>query len=1066
MLNLTKISIKRPVMIKMIFISIAIIGIISWFKIPVELLPNIKVPVITVMTEYSNITSNDVESLVTIPMEEAFGTIEGLRNIDSYSMDGLSIVHLKFFWGTNLDIAAIDVKEKTNLIKSNLPNDLGHITVTKYDPMASPLITIGVFKDDLSDNLDQKLINNIKNIFERIPGVGVVKTLGENEHEIIISVDQSKLYAYQLSISDVVRKVQQSNFDFPGGEIKRGTRQFRIRTIGQFKNISDILNVTVSISDSGSPIYLKDIASVSEEVKEASGSFSVDDSKGIGISIYNTADSNAVEVSEAIEDSLKKIQYSIYPGLKFIEVFDKADYIKNSITSLKWTLVFGGFLAFCVLALFLKSISIAFVIILVIPVSILSVFFLMYISNISLNLMSLGGLALGVGILVDNGIVILENIVRKENNSGNFNDAIVKGSHEIQNPIIASTFAQIIVFAPIFFVKEITAKIFLQLAITICFSMLFSVFISLMLTPVLLSQIAQFRSNKSTNKKRKLLLEKKSLNHYNNINSALSFKFTENLERLYLKVIEYLLKYRKILLISSIIITIIGFSLTRLLDKKLFPTVRSESFIVQVELPIGSPISKSIEVSHNISNYIKSNYKIKNTITEIGYNRKDILLKSMPNSSSNISRIRVIKSNEFKYDIENIGYNITKILNDKNIKISIFNDVNIFDIFNENNSSPEIIELKGNNYYVLESLAKKLITELNDRHILNNFDTNYPDLIPEIQLNIHSETASLYGISNMQIADTLHNSIEGEIASLFKINDTEIPIRVKLKNSNIDTIEKLKNIFIESQKNYRSSSLFDEKYTNRNRKIRVRLQDVADINYADRFSHIFRRNNEKTIIISGDYNDDIDHDSNNIIRSIIDKTKLPINYSASLSEAIYQKQKTFGTLLKMIGVSIFLIYIMLSSFFESIFKPFIIMISIPFSFMGPIFALIIFGLPISLGVYIGFIMLGGIAANNSILLVDSIDRYLKLDKNISEAILSGACSRLRPIIMTATTTIIALLPLAINRSSGFEFSSPLALTVISGIISTSIMTLIVIPVLYFTIIKSNLGFWRWTPKAG
>ncbi|MBP1741318.1 MAG: multidrug transporter [Deltaproteobacteria bacterium] len=478
---MTRFALDRPVTVLMAFLAIVLLGFISLQRLSLELLPSLNYPQITVLTSYENVAPPEIESLLSKPIEEAVGTVQGVRSVTSVSKEGVSLVTLDFEWGTETTLSALDVREKIDVIRDALPRDVGNPIIIKFDPASFPILTLGVSGKGSPQELTRIVSEEIKQKLERIPGVALARISGAVEREVLVSVDQGRLYAYGIPISAVVERLKEANFNFPGGSIELGRSEIRVRTVGQFKTLTDLEQVVMTKGGGKVPVFLRDLATVTDSFKDRTSSFFVNGEASIGVSVFKQADSNTVRVAEEVLQTVKKLQRDLSSKVSIVVVHNQATFIQEAISDLESSGILGGLLAFGVLLLFLGSLRSALIIAAAIPISVLGAFALMYMAGISLNIMSLGGLALGVGMLVDNGIVILENIDRHKKHSSSLYEAALTGAVEMKNPVLASTFAHIIVFLPILFVRGLAGKFFTQLALTISFSLLISIVVALAL---------------------------------------------------------------------------------------------------------------------------------------------------------------------------------------------------------------------------------------------------------------------------------------------------------------------------------------------------------------------------------------------------------------------------------------------------------------------------------------------------------------------------------------------------------------------------------------------------------
>jgi HAE1 family hydrophobic/amphiphilic exporter-1 len=1038
-MKVTKFALDRPVTVLMAFLAVVLLGIISWQRLELELLPSMDYPQITILTSYENVAPSEIESLVSKPIEEALGTVKGVKRITSMSKEGVSLVTLDFEWGMDTNLSALDVREKIDGIKDSLPRDVENPIIIKFDPSSFPILTLGISGgEDLSD-LTRIASDEIKQKLERIPGVALARISGGVEREILVSVDQGRLFAYGIPIANVVERLRDANFNFPGGKIEKSRSEIRIRTMGQFESLKDLEKIVVAKGKGKSPVFLRDVAEVSDTFKDRTSSFMINGKRSIGISLFKQAESNTVRVADAVCREVEGLQKGLNPKITIIVVYNQAEFIKDSLSDLKLAGILGGILAFLVLLLFLHSFRSAMIIATVIPISILGSFALMYMAGISLNIMSLGGLALGVGLLVDNGIVILENIHRHRQSIPSVYEAAIVGSDEMQNPVIASTLAHIIVFLPIVFIKGLAGNFFSQLALTISFSLLISILVALMLNPMLEARRLSFRR-----------IPPDASEPFSGITARIAeflgktvhvilspfwrsadrgMKFTEDF---YLTLLSLALKNRKKVLLLTMIILMVSISLTRIMGKEFIPAVDQGSFIIQVTTPPGTTLEATESVASQIVEIVSEEPEVKDVFVNIGYDKREKAEKALGEVKVNVAKLTVILDEERKRSVEGLVNTVRpKIAKISKKELEYILNQDIVQLLRQKQKAPEILEIRGPALETLKGLTNDVKNKLKDVKGPKDVKSSLGDDEPEIQISVDREKAASFKLTVKEIADTIKTSVEGEVATQFHDAEQEVDIRVRLRDEDRKNIPDLEKILIHTPL-----------------KSDIPLRKVASISLAKSLQQIQRRDLNRVSVISANISGVKFSKCLDEVKNVIGKISLPRNYFVSISSEQEEMNRSFRNLLFALILSILLVYMLLSSLFESFLDPFIIMFAVPLAAVGVILILFLTGSSISLGVYIGAIVLGGIVVNNSIILVDYTNKLRKKGISHEEAVVEGGRVRLRPILMTALTTVLGLVPLAIGFGKGAEIRTPLAITVIGGLTTSTLMTLIVVPVVY------------------
>jgi len=1029
--RLTRFALHRPVTVLMAFTAIIIFGLISWQRLPLQLMPTIDFPQLTVLTTYENVAPPEIEELVSKPIEEAVGTVTGVKRIASVSKEGVSIVTADFDWGTDIDIATLNVREKVDLIKGSLPRDIEYPIIVKYDPSSAPIMTLGISgRTDLPE-LTKIAAEQIKPRLERIKGVAIARLSGAVEREIHVSVDQGRLYAYRIPLSAVVEKLRLANFNFPGGKIEEANNEIRIRTIGKFDKVADIENVVLSRqTEKSPPIFIRDVAAVQDTLKEKTSSFTINNKESIGISIFKQADGNTVEIAKAVLELLDELQPRLGEKANMRVVYNQSSFIQNALSDLQWAGVVGGVLAFLVLFLFLGSFRSAIVITTAIPISVIGAFSLMYSSGLTLNMMSLGGLALGVGLLVDNGIVILENIHRKKETGVSGEVAILNGAAEMQNPVLASTFAHIIVFLPIIFVHGMAGKFFFQLALTISFSLLMSILVALLLNPVLESQMRLGGSNRQGAQTpfwgsilKRIIRPVHLLPE--NINRGI-----KTLETLYVNLLLIFLKKKKTLLFATLLVLAASVLTIPLLGKEFIPYVDQGNFLIKVTTPHGSSLPSTEAMLMKMGKILSQEPEVKDLYVNIGYDRNDQTERALGETQTNVALINVILDKHRKRPV-------TEFVDDIRNKLSAIDDVETEYILNQDianwikQKTPEILQISGTDPEIIKSLTKQAVARLKRVPYLKDVQSDIGEEESEIRITVNREKASLYKLNVKAIADTVKLAIDGDVASKYQDANQEVDIRVRLRDQDRSNISKVGKLLLHTPLG-----------------TDIPLEEVASLVTSKRLPVINRRDMSKVAVLSANI-------TGTTYSKAIEKAKYatadldpPPDHFITFSDQHQEVESSFKDLAFALSLSILLVYMLLASLFESLLYPFIIMFAVPPAIIGVVLILFITGASISLGVYIGTIMLCGIVVNNSIILVDYTDSLRKKGLHMKAAVIEAGRVRLRPIIMTAMTTILGLAPLAMGFGSGSEIRSPLAITVIGGLASSTFMTLIIVPVIY------------------
>ncbi|NQU95643.1 MAG: efflux RND transporter permease subunit [Candidatus Omnitrophica bacterium] len=1029
-MSLPEFSIRRPVTTVMIFAGILLFGFISLSRLPQELFPPITYPQLTVVTTYENAAPEEIETLITKPVEEAIGTVSGLRRVKSISKEGLSLVMAEFGWSQNMDFAALRMREKIDLIKERLPRESEEPLVMKYNPFEMPIMVLSVIGDRSPQAIREISRRIIKDELEKIEGVASATITGGLEREIIVEVDQGRLRAHNVPLMNVARSIADANLNYPAGTIKESFYEYLIRTIGEFEHVNEIQEIAVKvekdepegrgedeekkskISKTKKIVLLKDVGTVTDTVKERTSFSRYKGEENISVSIQKQAQVNTLQVVNRVKEALDFIRAEAPDDIKIQIVSDQSKFIKDAINGVRDAAFQGGILAFLVLLLFLRNVRSSIIVTFSIPISIIAIFTLMYWGKLSINMMSLGGLALGVGMLVDSAIVVLENITRHKELGEDDKAASITGANEVSNAITASTLTTVVVFFPMVFVVGIAGQIFKQLAFTVIFSLVASLFVALTLIPLLVS-----RKDRNTERKSSEVSTQKDF-------ALLSF---------YGNMLSNFLRVKKIGLFVVLLIFLGSLFLFIPLDKELMPKVDQGQFTVKVDLPSGTRLEVTDRVARRIEDYLLGLPYVEDINSIVGSTKgkeaKDVLQRLGSHQAEirlTLKKKRKIKTQEA---VQNIKSHLEVIgIEDANVDFIL--QESIFSAAVEE-STPIIIEIKGQNMPILTKITEKLMKKVEKIKGVYGVKTDMPEPSPEAKVFINKDKASLYNLSVFDIAQTAQIGLKGYIASQLKEKGQEIDIRVRLREKDRDDFNKLSRLQVHSPDGHV-----------------VPLFTVAKFGKGKGPSEIKRLDQERTILILANIFKRPLKDVISDITKAINKLDIPEDFTVKLAGESEEMNESFNSLIFALVFSIILVYMIMAAQFESFFQPFIIMVTVPLSIIGVVLALFITGTSVNVVAFLGVIMLGGIVVNNGIVLIDYVNLLRAQGKSVYDSVVEASKARLRPILMTAMTTILGLVPMALAIGEGSELRSPLAISVIGGLFVSTFLTLLVVPAIY------------------
>lgn len=1032
-MNLSRTSVNRPVTTLMFMLIAILLGSVGLSLLPIDLYPEMEIPVAIVSVNYSGAAPEEIETLITKPIEQSIASVSKLKNLSSFSREGNSIVVAEFESSADMDLAALEMREKVDLIKGILPDDASTPMVLKIDPNAQPIIQLGISSSMEEGKLQTLVEDELTSRFERIEGVASVSTYGGNEKEVRIEIDQEKLAGYQLTLMQIQNILKAENLNLPGGKVNKGNVELLARTTGEFNTVDDIKNVPIVLK-SGEIIKLSDIADIQLDYKEKDSLIRVNQKSALGIGITKQSVANTVKVAEKVLAEIDAIEKD-YPQIDIVVGVDQSEFINKSITNVTQNAVVGGVLAVLVLYLFLRNVRSTFIVGIAIPVSIISTFALMYFGGLTINLISLGGLALGIGMLVDNSIVVLENIYRFREEGLSRKEAAILGAKEVGMAVFASTMTTVAVFLPIVFVEGFTAIVFKQLSFTVTFSLLASLVISLTVVPMLSSKIlkvGEVKERKHTGVSLGKLLD-------------LFSKFIDRLAKFYEKILNFTLHHRKTTIFVGLAIFISSIALVGIVGGEFFPKEDEGMFTVNIEVPFGTSLEDTDKIVTEVEEIVKSIPEKEKFFAMVS---SDIGFSTTASNSSTI--IAALK------DQKDRKRSTEEVVNEVRERVSVIPgaDISVNESSSMRGGGPESaaieIEIKGDDIKLLKSIGQdfeKIVKSIPGTAEVRS-DTEEGE--PEVRVMLNREVASFYGITTYDMANILKAAVDGVKATSFRFDGDEIDVNISLNDDVKKSIENMKQILIKSP----TGTL-------------VPLGQVANIEYGNSPTQIKRINQIRTVTISSQLSGRDLKSVTNDIKNKLNDYQLPSGYQYNFTGQQEDMMEAFTSLIKALILSIILVYMILASQFESLLHPFTVMLSVPFALSGGFIGLFLTGRSLSVPSFIGIIMLAGIVVNNAIVLVDYINQLRNKDMDRENAILQAAATRLRPILMTTLTTVLGLSPLALGIGEGAATQAPMATVVIGGLLLSTVLTLSFIPVVYtiFDDIHAKIASSRKRRKA-
>lgn len=1002
-MKLVNTSVKRPVGVIMIVLAVLALGLVSVRSLAIDIFPKIDLPVAVVATSYEDAAPEEVENLVSEPIESALSSVEGIDTVQSQSQSGSSLVLMMFKNGTDLDQALLDVREKIDQVKGMLPDRTGDPNVMRFSPEQMPVMWVGLSGKDPA-SLSQIADDQIVPAFERQSGVASVSIEGEKEREIQLILDQAKLEQYAVSPQNIIESLNSSNKSASVGNIEKGDKNLQLRVTGEFESLDDIKQTIVQ-TEAEATVHVEDLAEVKDTYKEPSTETLVNGDPSMVLSIMKTSDGNTVDVADNIKDSMEALKDDLPSDVNLDVVIDTSEFIQMSIDSVLENILIGGAISVFILLLFLKSIRATFVIALSIPIAIIATFGLMYFTGQTLNVLSLGGLALGIGMMVDSSIVILENIYSYRQRGYSLFDSATKGASELAPAVIASTTTTLVVFLPIVYVEGIASDLFTPLALAVSFSLIASLVVAVTVVPMLSSKLLS-----------KVIDKEQGRRYWFD-------RFLGRVNDVYRSILRWVLKYRKTTITGTIIAVIASLSLIPFIGAEFIPSSDQGELSIEVETPAGSSLKQTEDVVEKVNDKL-SPYEdvIEMSYASIGgdefggenENTASFTMQLIPASDRDKTTTDIIQ--DMDKDLADIpGADITVSAMEEGMGMG----------------DPINIELSGPEHDELSDLADQIVDNISDVKGVYNPESSASEGVPQLTIEVDKEKAATYGLTQEQITGQIELQFTGQLATQYSEEGHEMDVTLLYPEEERSSISDLEDMKIQTPTG-----------------TSIPLMEIADFKEQQGPVQLLRQNQQPQMNVTSEV---VDRDLSSVVNDIeaeLEKMDLPEGYSYHIGGEAEDMAESFSDLALALIFSIFLVYAVMAIQFENFLFPLIIMFSMPATIIGVVVGLFVTGLPLSIPAFIGIIMLAGIVVNNSIVLVDYINILRRRGMDTYEAILVAGPNRLRPILMTTLTTILAMVPLGLALGEGSEMQQPMAITIIFGLGISSIFTLLLIPVVY------------------
>lgn len=1007
-MNLPRLSIGRPVAVVMMCALVVVLGIIALTETPLEMMPDIQFPVVAVVTTYEGAGPREVENLVTRPIEEAVASISGLKGIQSTSRRGTSMVLAQFEWGRDMDFAALDVREAVDRVRSLLPSDADAPLVLKFDPSAIPIMAITLGGDMHPAALRRYAEDVVKPVLERLDGVASVSVMGGLEREIQVTLHPGRMQVYGVSLDQVRGIIQGENIDVPGGTGTFREREYIVRTTGQFQNLEELADLQVPAGRSGL-IALRHIAEVRDTYKDEEVFTRLNFQPAVGLSVQKEDAANTVQVARRVRDALASIMEEGNGSLRSQIVFDQAEMIEDSLMNVARNGAVGALIAGLVLLYFLRDVRATMVVAAAMPLSIVSAFVLLYFSGMTLNLISMGGLALGVGMLVDNGIVVLENIFRHRTLGLSAAEAAETGTNEVAMAITASTITTAAVFLPVVFTQGIARELFQDMAVTVAFTLAASLLVALTFVPLLASgMLRQAPDRKGSG-------------------DTAAAAVAGPMQDRYGRLLGWCLRRPRLTMAVVIVLLVLSLAFLPRIGGEFLPPSDIGIVNVTIELPVGARREDTDRVTQELERRIATLPEVEYIYARIGSSETFQLGGAQPERA--IIQVTLLPLAERSRSVFEIAEVIRTWGADvPGATVSATVESGMGGGFS---GAPIEIEVRGDDEDVLTAVADQVADIV--RHIpgTREVKTSVQDQRPEYRIELRRARARELGLSVPQVAAAVRAAVDGDVATRYRTGGDEIDVRLRLGRGTADDLEQLRHVPVATT----AAGI-------------VPLGDVVNFTPTASPSELERRNQSRVVTVTAAL---FGRDLGSVMADIaagVRQLALPAGVDIRFEGEAQQMEEAFGDLGRALVLGVFLVYAILAAQFNSYRHPLVIMFTVPLAAIGVVLGLLVTGHRFNVPSLIGLIMLAGIVVNNAIVLVDYVNTLRARGVDRDAALVEAGRTRLRPVLMTTLTTVLGMIPLALGIGEGAEMQAPLATVVIFGLTFSTVLTLVVVPIMY------------------
>ncbi|MCC7007634.1 MAG: efflux RND transporter permease subunit [Acidobacteria bacterium] len=1021
-MSIPRVAIERPVTMFMISAVIVLLGLLSLWRLPVDLMPDVSYPSVTVRVQYSGVGPAEIEELIVRPLEQSLAAVPGLEQINSSANEGSANVQLNFAWGTNLSEAADEVRTRIDRVRGRLPEDADPPSIFKFDSSSQPIISLGVEGDFDRVTLREIAEYELVPRFERVEGVAAVTVMGGLRRQIHVELSKEKITALDLSVDRVVQAIRTENQNIPLGEVDEGDTTYLLRSQGQFQNLDQIRDLVV-LTKNSVPVYLRDIADVRDTTEDVRSFQRINGKPGVRMQITKQSGKNTVAIAAAVRNEIERTNREV-PKVRLSVINDQSKFIERSIASVREHVYIGSFLVVGIIFLFLRNLRATFIVCLSIPISVIGTFALLYFAGFTLNTMTFGGLALGVGMIVDASIVVLENTFRHMEKGKSRMQASIDGSEEVWSAILASILTHIAVFVPLLFLTGVSSVLFVQLSVVVMFSLAMSLFVAVTIVPVLCSRLLS------------LPVEAHERRGMTGKLFTATERLLERMDDKYRAIIHTALQHRPTVIGASAGLTLLAFLILPTIPSEMLPQTDEGEVQVTARLPPGTRIERSEAIALQMEEIVRANVSEATTIMSNaggggfgpgggGNSTASVTIQLTPRTD------RQRTSDQIATDLRRVltglpGVQISTRASGGNQQLTRL-------LSGGGGDSRLAVEIRGNDLDQAKRIADDVLAVVREVPGIANPQLGREEGRPELAIRVDRPKAALLGLSVSGVANTIRTNISGTQAALFRERGQEYPIIVRLREEDRERSESVNGVLISTPQGQV-----------------LPARTVLDLNPQSGPTQIQRKNQQRITRVNAEL--DADATLGDVVRDVqsrLPQLDVPQGFTVGFGAEVEQQAQAFQQLQVLLILGVLLVYAVMASQYESLRDPFIVMFSVPVAAIGVVLALKLTSTAFSLQAYIGVIMLAGIVVSNAILLVDYTNVLRRRDKlPLREAVELSGRTRLRPILMTSIATMLGLVPMALGIGEGAELQVPLARVVIGGLLASTLVTLVLVPAVY------------------